>query len=72
MQGLGAWLRAEQGQSSVEFALVAIAMLSVMAGIAALWRFGETGGLLRLASEAASHATGSGGLAAAVHDVSRF
>lgn len=52
---------AEAGQASLEYAAVAAGLLAVLAGLAALWRFGSGGGLLRIAAAHASHALAAQG-----------
>lgn len=59
-RGLGGWLRGAGGQSTTEFLLVAMALASLAAGLAAMWRAAESGRLLSLAFDAASHSTESG------------
>ncbi|MDY2777443.1 MAG: hypothetical protein SOU51_03610 [Collinsella sp.] len=59
-----AWLRALAGddaQSTVEYAAVLVGLLSFILVVGALWRKGEDGGFLRLATEAASHALDGAG-----------
>lgn len=43
-------------QATVEYALVTVAIMAVVAGLAAVWRAGERGVFGRLAQQAASHA----------------
>lgn len=57
------WLREEQGQSSVEYALVLFAFVAVVCALGALWHTGREGKLLRLTLEAASRSI-TGGLEA--------
>lgn len=50
------WIyREERAQSTVEYAIVTVALLSIVAALACLWRAGEDGQLARLAERAASH-----------------
>ncbi|WP_321970588.1 hypothetical protein [Paratractidigestivibacter sp.] len=50
----------ESGQSTTEFLLVAMALVAMAAGLAAMWRAAESGRLLQLAMAAASHSSESG------------
>lgn len=52
----------ERGQSSLEYLLVLLAFAAMAAALAALWHAGRDGALVRLATEAASHGAGQGGL----------
>lgn len=54
--------RDERGQSSLEYLLVLLAFAAMVAALAALWRAGRDGALVRLATEAASHGAGQGAL----------
>lgn len=45
----------ESAQATVEYALVSVATLAIVVGLAALWRAGENGVLARLVEQAASH-----------------
>lgn len=53
----------EEGQSTTEFLLTAMSLAAASAALGALWHAARDGGLLGLASGAASHALGSGTLA---------
>lgn len=57
--GLRARMRAlaheTSAQSTLEYAVVTFAVLSIILGIAALWRAGEEGVFVGLVEEAASH-----------------
>ena len=64
--------REERGQSTVEYALVAIAFLSMVLALGALWHAGRDGLLLRRAVDAASHGLGGGGMLGALRDVALF
>lgn len=44
-----------QGQSTLEYALVTAALLSVFVCLGCLWHYGASGELQRLAEQAASH-----------------
>ena len=57
---LGRWLSDRDGQSTTEFLLVAMALAAMAAGLAAMWHAAESGRLLALAADAASHSTESG------------
>lgn len=48
-------LGSESGQATLEYALVTMALLALVAGVAAIWRAAEHGVLIRLVEEAASH-----------------
>lgn len=53
-------LAEEQGQASLEYALVLAATLALAAALAALWRSTSEGSLLDLALAAASHLASGG------------
>lgn len=42
-------------QGSLEYALTVVAILSLVVGVGALWRFGQRGALSELAMDATSH-----------------
>ena len=52
-------LREESAQSTVEYAIVTMALLSIVLAIAGLWRAGTAGRLAALAARAASHGVAS-------------
>lgn len=52
---MGALLRSERGQSSVEYALVLVAFLSMVVALGSIWHLCESGTLTRQALRAASH-----------------
>lgn len=52
-------LREESAQSTVEYAIVTMALLSIVLAIAGLWRAGADGRLAALAARAASHGVAS-------------
>lgn len=62
----------EEGQSTLEWVIVALALAAVIAGLAALVRLGGRGTLGRLATAAASHAIQRGDLSGALLDVLMF
>ena len=64
--------RDESGQASIEYLIVFFALLAIVVGLAALWRFGETGGYVARAREAASHLAGEGGVLEALQDATLF
>ena len=66
------WVRDCNGQSSVEYALVMIAFVSMLAALACLWHAGRDGRLLRRAVEAASHQLGGGDALGEARDVALF
>ena len=49
----------ESAQSTVEYAIVTMALLSIVLAIAGLWRAGTDGRLAALAARAASHGVAS-------------
>lgn len=49
-------MRGEDGQASVEYVAVGVALVALIAACAVLWRFGSEGGFLRIAQSHASHA----------------
>lgn len=51
----GELLFEQSAQGSLEYALTVLAVLSLIVGMAALWRMGERGGFAELAHDAASH-----------------
>lgn len=51
----------ECAQATVEYAVVVIAMLSIVVGCAAVWRAGTSGIFAEIAQETASHALGAAG-----------
>lgn len=48
-------------QATVEYAVVVVAILSIIVGCAAVWRAGVSGVFAEIAQEAASHALGAAG-----------
>lgn len=48
-------------QATVEYAVVVVAILSIIVGCAAVWRAGASGVFAEIAQEAASHALGAAG-----------
>ncbi len=48
-------------QGTLEYAVTVIALIAVVSALALLWRAGESGGLVELAREAASHALDASG-----------
>lgn len=56
MQGA---LREDSAQSTVEYAIVTLALLSIVLAIAGLWRAGTDGHLAALVERAASHGIAS-------------
>lgn len=53
--GLREMLLERQAQSTVEYAITVVAVLSMVVGFAAIWRAGVDGTLARIAREALSH-----------------
>ena len=69
---LGGWLSGpDAGQSTLEYALLLMAFVAMVAALAALWHVARDGSLLRLATSAASHTT-SEGVVAALKDLGAF
>lgn len=64
--------RMRQGQSTLEYALVLFAFLSLVVGLAAVWHAGRDGHLLKLATAAASHLFGAGNTLNEVNDLVLF
>lgn len=62
----------EEGQSTVEYLVVAVGVVAVVVALYALARAGERGILGRLAVGAASHAVGGTNVANALLDVFLF
>ena len=52
-------LREESAQATVEYAIVTMALLSIVLAIAGLWRAGADGRLATLVEQAASHGVAS-------------
>lgn len=65
-EGAGVWTC---GQSTVEFAVVMVAFLSVCVVLAAIWRAVSEGGLANLIEGASSHAFSDGGVVDALADI---
>lgn len=61
-----------QGQASVEYALVLVAFLSMVAAFACIWHAGKEGRLLRQATEAASHQLEWGDVRGSVRDLALY
>ena len=53
-------LREESAQATVEYAIVTVALLSIVLAIAGLWRAGADGRLAALVERTASHGVTSG------------
>ncbi len=64
-------LRGKEGQSTIEFLLVAAAFSALCCALAAMWRAASSGRLLALAMDAASHNLGAG-VVAALKDIVVF
>lgn len=64
--------RGTSGQSTVEYAVVLFAFLSLVVALGALWRASRDGKLLTLAIEAASHLLESGDALVHAEDVLLF
>ncbi|MBY4797225.1 hypothetical protein K6V98_02445 [Collinsella sp. AGMB00827] len=59
---LKAFAAEEAAQGTLEYALATMAILSIVLGIAAIWRAAEAGVLARLVERATSHVLGGSGL----------
>lgn len=64
--------RAWRGQSTVEYALVVVAFLSMVLALGVLWHAGRDGALLHRATEAASHQMGGSNVLGSARDISLF
>ena len=64
--------RAERGQSTVEYALVLVAFLSMAMALAGLWYASRSGRLLDQAVDASSHQLGGGDALGSWRDISLF
>lgn len=51
----------EEGQATVEYAVVAVALMAGVVALGALWRFLSGGGATRLIAAGASHVVSEGG-----------
>lgn len=60
---------AERGQSTVEYALVLLAFLSLVVALGALWHVARDGRLLETARDAGSHNFGEGVTVGLLQDV---
>jgi Flp pilus assembly protein TadG len=66
-------LRAQaSGQSSVEYALVLVALLAMVLALGAVWAAAHDGGLMRLGERAASHAVSGSGALGGIRDIVLF
>ena len=59
----------EDGQATLEYAVVLVAFLSMLVALAAAWHAVRDGSLLVLAHDASSHAITQGGELGAVQDI---
>lgn len=64
--------RSVRGQATVEYALVLLAFVSMLASLALLWHQGRDGALLRQATEASSHQLGGGNVRDSFRDLALF
>lgn len=62
----------EEGQSTVEYLVVALAVITVVATLSLLVRAGENGVLVRLGANSASHAVGGRNPGDALLDIFMF
>lgn len=60
------------GQSSVEYALVLVALLAMVLALGAVWAAAREGGLMRLGERAASHAVAGSGALGGIRDIVLF
>ena len=63
------WVR---GQSTVEYAVVVVAFLAMLATLGAVWHAGRRGSLTRRAVEASSHQLGGSDALGSIRDISLF
>jgi len=61
-----------RGQSTVEYALVVVAFLAMLASLGAVWHAGRRGALTRRAIEASSHQMGGSDALGSIRDISLF
>ncbi len=64
--------RGTRGQSTVEYALIVFAFMSMALAMAVVWHAGRDGALLRLAIDASSHNTGGTEALEAINDILLF
>lgn len=57
------WLAGDSGQSTLEYALVLVAFLSMVAALGLAWHAARDGTLVRMATNAATHQASGGTLA---------
>lgn len=62
----------EEGQSSVEYLVVVLAVIAVVVALSSLVRAGENGALVRLGASSASHAVGGRNPGDALLDIFMF
>lgn len=65
-------MKACEGQSTVEFAIVFAVFLAAFLAVAALWHAASSGTLVGLATDASSHSFGEGNWLSALADVLSF
>lgn len=65
-------LESQRGQSTVEYALVLTAFLSIAVALAVVWHASRSGRLLDLATQSASHQIGGGDALGSWRDISLF
>ncbi len=68
----GGKLCREDGQSTVEYALVVVAFLSILLALGVVWHSGRQGALLERAIDASSHQVGGSDVHGALRDVVLF
>ena len=71
-RALSSRLSSQCGQSTVEYALVLVAFLSIAIALAGVWRVSRSGRLLDRAVEACSHQIGGGDALGSWRDISLF
>ena len=64
--------RDESGQSSVEYALVLLAFLSLVVALSCVWQAAHEGRILAIAREASSHNAEGGVSVGLLQDVTAF
>ena len=63
---------AEEGQSTIEYALVLLAFLSMLVALSVVWGAAREGRLLRIARDASSHNAEKGVNVGLLQDVSSY
>ena len=66
---LAAMFNDQQGQSTLEYALVFCAVLAIVVACGALWRAAQQGSFVEAAVQASSHSFQLGGMLGGIQDV---